>query len=75
VRLEALDVNGRPVSGIWEGFRAAVIQHETDHLFGTLFVDRTETRSLAFLREYERHVPASERLVDGVTRGPEGALS
>ncbi len=65
VRLQALDAEGEPVDQVWEGFRAAVVQHETDHLFGTLFVDRAEPRSLTFLREYERHVPLAERLVDG----------
>jgi peptide deformylase len=65
VRVEALDASGKPVEFVWEGFRAAVIQHETDHLFGTLFVDRADSRTLTFLREYERHVPVAERLVDG----------
>jgi peptide deformylase len=66
VRVEALNEQGEPVAFEWQGFRAAVVQHETDHLFGTLFVDRVDTRSLTFLREYERHVPPAERLVDGV---------
>lgn len=65
VRVQALDAEGEPVDQVWEGFRAAVVQHETDHLFGTLFVDRAEPRTLTFLREYERHVPLAERLVDG----------
>lgn len=69
VRVEALDLNGRPIAFVWEGFRAAVVQHETDHLFGTLFVDRADPRTLTFLREYERYVPVAERLVDG-GRGP-----
>lgn len=65
VRVQALDAEGEPVDQVWEGFRAAVVQHETDHLFGTLFVDRAEPRTLTFLREYERHVSLAERLVDG----------
>jgi peptide deformylase len=65
VRVEALDERGRPVDWVWEGFRAAVVQHETDHLNGVLFVDRADPRTLTFLREYERYVPASERIVDG----------
>lgn len=64
VRVQALDREGRPIDEIWEGFAAAVVQHETDHVLGVLFVDRVETASLTFLREYERHVPASERVVD-----------
>jgi peptide deformylase len=65
VRVQALDVRGQPVDFVWEGFRAAVVQHETDHLNGVLFVDRAEPRTLTFLREYERYVPPAERIVDG----------
>jgi peptide deformylase len=64
VRVQALDRNGRALDEVWEGFPAAVVQHETDHLLGTLFVDRAESASLTFLREYERHVPPTERVVD-----------
>jgi peptide deformylase len=38
-----------------QGFSATVFQHEFDHLDGTLFIDRiTDTRLLAFEREFER---------------------
>jgi peptide deformylase len=65
VRVEALDASGRPLDFVWEGFRAAVVQHEVDHLDGKLFVDRVDSRTLTFLREYERNVPADLRIVDG----------
>jgi peptide deformylase len=40
-----------------EGFPATVIQHEFDHLDGTLYVDRiTDTRLLVFEEEYERYL-------------------
>lgn len=65
VRVEALDRQGRSLDEIWEGFAAVVVQHETDHLLGTLFIDRADSRSLMFLREYERHVPVEARLIDG----------
>jgi len=68
VRVQALGPDGAPLDFEWEGFRAAVVQHEVDHLDGTLFIDRAAPRSLAFLREYERHVPANDRVVDG--KGP-----
>ncbi len=64
VRVTAQGRHGEPLSFTWEGVRAAVVQHETDHLDGVLFVDRADTRSLTFLREYERHVPLAERVVD-----------
>lgn len=70
VRVQALDQDARPVDFVWEGFRAVVVQHETDHLFGTLFVDRADPRSLTFLREYERHVPLEERMRDGGKETP-----
>lgn len=65
VRVQALDRQGEPLDFIWEGFRAAVVQHEVDHLRGTLFLDRALPQSLTFLREYDRFVPPSARIVDG----------
>jgi peptide deformylase len=65
VRVQALDRDGEPLDLVWEGFRAAVVQHEVDHLLGTLFVDRALPQSLMFLREYERFVPPEQRVVDG----------
>jgi hypothetical protein len=46
---------------------AAIIQHEVDHLHATLLVDRADPATLCFLREYDRHVPIAERIVDGLT--------
>lgn len=65
VRVRAVDLEGRPIDEIWEGFSASVIQHETDHLDGVLFVDRADPRTLAFVRELGRHVPPEERFIDG----------
>lgn len=65
IRVEAWDLSGEPLDFVWEGFRAAVVQHETDHLNGTLFIDRADSKTLTFLREYERHVLPEMRLVDG----------
>ena len=67
VRVQALDAEGAPVDSVWEGFRAAVVQHEVDHLNATLFVDRAEPRTLTYLREFERFVPPEGRVVDGAT--------
>jgi peptide deformylase len=64
VRVTALDRQGTPLDFVWEGFRATVVQHETDHLNGTLFVDRADPSSLTFLREYERYVTPEMRVVD-----------
>jgi peptide deformylase len=64
VRVQALDRDGNPLDFVWEGVRASVVQHETDHLKGVLYVDRADSKSLMFLREYERYVPREERIVD-----------
>ena len=64
VRVTAHDRDGLPLDFTWEGVRAAIVQHELDHLDGVLFVDRADPRSLTFLREYERYVPIERRILD-----------
>lgn len=64
VRVRALDRAGAALEFDWEGVAAAIVQHEVDHLDGTLFVDRADPRTLAFQREYERFVPAETRITD-----------
>lgn len=40
-----------------EGFLATVIQHELDHLFGTLYIDRVkDPTKLVFQEEYEQFI-------------------
>lgn len=68
VSVRALDRHGVPQEFLLEGPLAAVVQHETDHLDGVLFVDRADPRTLTFLREYERWVPREARVVDGGAR-------
>ncbi len=64
--VRGLDRSGREVEFRWEGVRAAVVQHETDHLDGVLFVDRADPKTLTFLSEYDRYVPREARMVDGI---------
>ena len=45
VRVEALDVKGEPVTLELEGLPARVVQHELDHLDGTLVLQRTDAES------------------------------
>ncbi|MFJ4275747.1 peptide deformylase [Streptomyces coelicoflavus] len=47
VRLLALDEHGRTVDEVFTGWPARIVQHETDHLGGTLYLDRAESRSLS----------------------------
>jgi peptide deformylase len=54
--VKALDRQGRGVEIEAEDFPARVIQHETDHLDGILFVDRMSSLiSLTYLDEYARY--------------------
>jgi peptide deformylase len=50
VRVEALDHTGAPVVIRAEGWYARILQHEIDHLDGTLYVDRMDTRTLTTTR-------------------------
>ncbi|NEA34821.1 peptide deformylase [Streptomyces sp. SID13031] len=36
----------------FEGWQARIVQHETDHLHGTVYVDKLETRSLSTTQNY-----------------------
>jgi peptide deformylase len=47
VRLTCEDENGRTVDEVFRGWPARIVQHETDHLDGTLYLDRAELRSLS----------------------------
>ena len=61
IRVRALDRHGRQLSMTASGFPARVIQHETDHLDGVLFLDRmTSLESLTYLAEYARYWEAEE---------------
>lgn len=56
VRLECLDREGRPVNLVAKDFFARVIQHETDHLNGIVYVDRIrDMRTLSHIAEWQRH--------------------
>lgn len=57
LRLEALDRHGKPYSLEAEDFFARVIQHECDHLDGSVYLDRmNDMRTLSFIKEFEDHV-------------------
>jgi len=56
IEVKAYDRRGRRVSIHARGFTARVIQHETDHLDGVLFVDRMPSlETLTFLEEFNRY--------------------
>jgi peptide deformylase len=47
VRLTGQDEHGRAVDEVFTGWPARIVQHETDHLDGLLYLDRAELRSLS----------------------------
>lgn len=49
VEVSGLDEKGRPQSWRTRGWPARILQHEVDHLDGTLYVDRMHTRSFGTL--------------------------
>ena len=55
VTVEALDERGAPVHLRLEGWPARIVQHEADHLAGTLYVDRMDTRSFTTISNLGRH--------------------
>ena len=56
-RIDGVDLEGHPISFEGEELAARIFQHETDHLAGTLFIDRLSKgdrrKALAELRERE----------------------
>lgn len=56
IHVRGLDRQGRTLELKISGFPARVMQHETDHLDGVLFLDRmTSFESLTFLDEFGRY--------------------
>src|SRR5262245_34618528 len=56
IKVTALDRKGSAIEVASRDFPARVIQHETDHLDGVLFLDRMRSFStLSFLDEYQRY--------------------
>ena len=61
IRYRGLDADGNPVAGEASGFRAVVMQHEADHLDGTLYPMRmTDLRQWGFNEELGRFPPATD---------------
>ena len=62
VELEYQDLDGQPRTLRAEGYFAHVLQHEFDHLEGTLYFDRLpEPRRRAFLEEHRQELAEMQR--------------
>lgn len=65
VRVTALGRSGERLDIVASDFHARVIQHETDHLSGEVYLDRMpDMRSLSFLPEWQRFTPAPQKVTD-----------
>jgi peptide deformylase len=65
VRLEAYDRRGERVELTAQDFFARVLQHETDHLNGKVYVDRMgDLTTLAHLPEWSRYWLEPERAAE-----------
>lgn len=61
VRIDFLDQHAKAQSLEVEGFLATVFQHELDHLFGTLYVDKvSDISKLMYNEEFEQFWLAKE---------------
>lgn len=54
VSVDALDHEGRPMHIEASGWYARILQHEIDHLRGTMYIDRMRSRSFCTLENYNR---------------------
>lgn len=65
VRVDCLNERGDPVTIQARGWYARILQHEIDHLNGTLYIDRMLSRSFMTRENFEQHwksVPVAEIL-------------
>ena len=51
IHVQAYDLQGNEIEGDVDGFLARILQHETDHLDGTLFIDRLPAAQLADIKD------------------------
>ncbi len=53
VRVECLNERAEPITINAQGWYARILQHEIDHLNGTLYIDRMQTRSFTTMENAE----------------------
>lgn len=59
VQIDYIDEHGESKQIIANDFLATVFQHELDHLFGKLYIDRiTDTTKIAYNEEFSVHIVA-----------------
>jgi peptide deformylase len=68
IHVQAYGIDGKEISTHLDGLMARIVQHETDHLDGVLFIDRMSPTNLAELKdeleifegEHQRRVEAGQ---------------
>lgn len=65
IRYRGVGLDGEPVERVAEGFHARVIQHETDHLDGILYIDRMPDLRLLAFNEESRYIADALRDAQG----------
>ncbi len=55
VKVECLDFRGEPKVIQASGWYARILQHEIDHLEGTLYIDRMHSRTFMSVENFNRH--------------------
>ena len=62
LRVTALGRDGEKIEIVASDFHARVIQHETDHLKGEIYLDRMkDLRALGFVQEWQRYLMREEK--------------
>jgi len=51
IKIQAYDLDGNEITGEVDDLMARIVQHETDHLDGTLFIDRLGPAQVADIRD------------------------
>jgi peptide deformylase len=54
VRVECLDHRGKPKTIEASGWYARILQHEIDHLYGNLYIDRMHSRTFSSTQNWEK---------------------
>lgn len=61
LRLTGSDAEGTALDEVVQGWPARIVQHETDHLLGTLYLDRAHLRSLSATDDLGAHWASEPR--------------
>ena len=60
VLVDCLNARGEPITLKAKGWYARILQHEIDHLNGTLYIDRMDTRSFTTIENADRFLRSTK---------------